>query len=116
MKIQSSWSLLLLLLFAAVLSTTNALAQDKNDSKKTNKWYKSREWLNGLQLTPHKSVNKAEFAKQYQLRKAWWDKAFAYLKETDLASLKPGKYPIDGENVFATVTEGPTKEMDQTKW
>lgn len=104
-------------LLVIIVTNTTSLAQEGDAaSKKTNEWYNSRVWLNGLKLTPHKSVNKEEFSKQYHLRKAWWDKAFAYLKETDLASLKPGKYPIDGDNVFATVTEGPTKEMDQTKW
>lgn len=117
MRIQPSRLLLLTFLFTVIISNSRSLAQqDEASRKKTDKWYNSHEWLNGLKLKPHKSVNKEEFAKQYQLRKAWWDKAFAYLKETDLASLKPGKYPIDGEDVFATVTEGPTKEFDQTKW
>lgn len=108
---------LMMILFSLVASTTKSQAQEDNRSvKKINKWYNSHEWLNGLQLEPHKSVNKDEFAKQYQLKKVWWDKAFAYLKETDLTNLKPGKYLIDGENVFATVTEGPTKDIDKTKW
>lgn len=115
MKIQPSRFLLLLLTFIVIVSTTKALAQP-NNSKQTNKWYKSREWLNGLKLSPHKSVNKAEFAHQYQLRKEWWDKAFAYLKETDLSRLKLGDHPIVGEDVFARVTEGPTKAFKDTKW
>ena len=45
-----------------------------------------------------------------------WDKAFAFLKEHDLDQLAPGKYPIDGDEVYAMVTENPTKDMDQTNW
>jgi len=77
---------------------------------------KKEEWLNGLQWQPHESINKAEFARQYQLNKAYWDKTFAFLKEHDLQTLAAGRYPIDGENVFAIVTENPTKDYDSTKW
>lgn len=69
-----------------------------------------------LQLKPHRSINKEEFAKQYHTDKLWWDKAFAFLKETDLIAIKPGKYFIDNDNVFATVTEGSAKLIDTTKW
>ena len=68
------------------------------------------------QLKPHKSINKEEFAKQYHTNKLWWVKAFAFLEENDLDRLKPGKYAIDGENVFATITEGPPKRFDTSKW
>jgi len=69
-----------------------------------------------LKLKPHKSINKVEFAKQFHANKIWWDEAFAFLKETDLSAIKPGKYLIDGDNVFATVTEGSPRRMDTTKW
>ncbi len=67
-------------------------------------------------LKPHKSVNKVEFNRQYKLNKAYWDKAFAFLKERDLQSLPAGRYPIDGENVFALVSQNPTKDYDSTQW
>ena len=68
------------------------------------------------QLTPHESINKLEFAKQYNKNERWWREAFAYLEQTDLAALKPGKYLIDGDNVFAIVTEGPARREDTAKW
>lgn len=97
--------------------TSSSVAQATNPSRKDiNKWYKQKEWMNGLERLPHKSVNIEEFAKQYHGNKVWWDKAFSYLSETDLANLKPGRYTIDGDNVFAIVSEGPTKELDKTMW
>lgn len=83
---------------------------------KANKWFKKKEWLNGAPLKPHASIDKMEFARQYQVNKVWWDKAFSFLKEHDLTTLAKGKYPIDGDNVFATVTEDPTKDFDKTGW
>ena len=92
-------------------------AQEGNLSRKeVNRWYNQKDWMNGLSRTPHQSVNKQEFARQYQAGKASWDKAFTYLRETDFSNVKPGKYAIDGENVFALVSEGPTKELDKTLW
>ncbi len=68
------------------------------------------------QLKPHPSIDKVEFAKQYHAHKLWWDKAFSYIKDTDLASLKVGDHPIVGKDVFARVTEGPLKNIDSSRW
>lgn len=107
---------------AAILLLTVFLAGDVYSQqaslppKQVKKWYAQKHWLNGLERTPHHSVNKQEFATQYHANKEWWDMAFAYLRETDFAGLKPGRYAIDGENVFVIVSEGPTKDLDKTMW
>lgn len=99
---------------------TNAQIQTQTNKVWTEKeaaqWFKKGEWLDGLKFKPHKSINKLEFAKQYHDHREMWDKAFAYLKNTDLENLKPGKYEIDGENVFAMVAEGNKKDFEATKW
>ncbi|WP_201979634.1 YhcH/YjgK/YiaL family protein [Hymenobacter rubidus] len=84
--------------------------------KKAEKWFKSRAWANGLKLNVAESVDKVEFAKQYTANKAAWDKAFAYFRDTNLDQLAPGKYPVDGDVVFASVTENPTKDFANTNW
>jgi biofilm protein TabA len=89
---------------------------DRKSQHKEKKWFKKREWLGGLKIQPHSSVDVHEFARQYQLNKTYWDKAFAFLKEKDLTALPKGKYPIDGDQVFASVTESPTKDYDSTTW
>lgn len=73
-------------------------------------------WLNGLQAKPSETINKEEFARQYQANKAAWDKAFTFLRDTDFTRLRAGKYPIDDENVFATISEGPPREISNLKW
>lgn len=80
------------------------------------KWFKGGEWLNGLKLNAHESTDQIEFANQYHKNKALWDKAFAFLKNTNLDTIRAGKYPIDGDNLYASVTENPTKDFDKTKW
>lgn len=79
-------------------------------------WVKTGAWKNGLDKKVHPSVNAVLFAEQYNKNKAVWDKAFVFLNRKDLATLAPGKYPIDGDKVYATVGEFVTKDMDSTKW
>jgi len=96
---------------AAAQTTPAALTK-----KQVNEWYEKKEWLAGMPLQPHKSINKTVFARQYQLNKNYWDKAFAFLKEHDLSTMAPGRYTIDSNNVFAIITENPTKDFDSAKW
>ncbi len=45
-----------------------------------------------------------------------YEKAVDFLKNTDLESLAPGKYEIDGKNVFANVTEYTTVAWEDAKY
>jgi YhcH/YjgK/YiaL family protein len=42
-------------------------------------------------------------------------KSFDYIKQTDLKTIKPGKYEIDGENIFALISEYKTKSEQEGK-
>jgi YhcH/YjgK/YiaL family protein len=110
----------LAILTAFLLISTLAYAQKNNpanwDKKQADKWVKSKEWAPGLKIKLDASVNSLEFAKQYYANKAEWDKAFEYLQNTDLKSLKPGKYPIVGDDVFAAVSDDPLKDFSQSNW
>ena len=103
------------LLFCVSLSHLSAQSNNnKWSNHKAKKWFKKKEWLNGLSITPHFSIDKVQFAKQYHLNQSAWNKAFTYLKNTDLNTLSNGKHVIDGDNVYAIVTEAPTKDYDKT--
>ncbi len=124
MKKKVILSLLLATVSALVIHVNAQSKNSKATSKKAaEKWFNTLEWLGGLQLKPHKSVDAVEFVKQYRRNKIYWNKAFAFLKDNDLQKLANGKYKIvqgtpggDGDNVFATVTEDSTKDFDKTKW
>lgn len=85
-------------------------------TREAKEWFASKQWPGGLQLHPHKTVNIPELARQYRLNPAYWDKAFAFLKEHDLQAMDIGRISIDSNNVYAMVTENPTKDYDSTKW
>ena len=109
----------LILAALVLLATFDSVAQQtvkewsKQDAKK---WFNKKQWLHGAQLQPHASINQKEFARQYHMNKIYWDKAFSFLKEHNLDSIPNGKYLIDGDNVFASVTEAPTKNFEITNW
>lgn len=44
------------------------------------------------------------------------DRAFAYLRETDLATLEPGDYDIDGKNLYARTLSYTTRLPEQGVW
>jgi biofilm protein TabA len=119
MKILSSFKRSLILLALSV-SACSGFAQDRSKNtwteKSASEWMNKKEWKNGLKLEMHSSVNKVVFAEQYHKNQAAWNKAFAFLRDSDLTKLKRGKYPIDGTNIYATITEAPSKEFENSAW
>lgn len=104
---------------AFVLMTANASVygqQKKISEKQIAAWVNKKDWANGLTLNLHPSVNKDSFYVAYHRNQNAWDAAFAFLKNVNLEELKPGKYPIIGEQVFASVTEAPSHNKEDVKW
>lgn len=52
-------------------------------------------------------------AEKYDYLSERFQKAFAFLRETDLAALPLGNVPIDGENVFANVQSYETMPIEK---
>jgi YhcH/YjgK/YiaL family protein len=92
------------------------MQQEQLTPAKALKWFHAREWANGLKQEAHKSTDILEFYHQYARNRTAWDKAFAWLRDTDPQKIAPGKYPLDGDHVYASVTEGSTKKFDDTRW
>jgi len=80
------------------------------------KWFDKGEWLNGWNIIPDASINKKEFAVSYYKQKARWDKAFTFLKNTDLANVEVKRHDIDGNNVYALVSQYLTKNEADAKY
>jgi YhcH/YjgK/YiaL family protein len=105
----------LLFLFFAVI-TVHAQTDSAAKVKAANKWVKSREWAKSLKIKPDPSINRVEFMRQYESNKELWDKAFAFLSDSKLATMAPGKYPIDGDNAYAMISISPPKKLEDVKW
>ncbi len=93
-------------------------ASAQTDSLKiAQKWLKSKVWATGLSPKVYNDINTVEFYRQYHRSKDTWDKVFTFLADSKkLDTLKAGKYIIDGDNAYATITEGPEKTENMVKW
>lgn len=60
-------------------------------------------------------IDKIENAHLYKNLGERISKSFEYIKTTDLKNLPAGKYQIDGENIFALVSEYKTKPEQEGK-
>nr|WP_294895193.1 YhcH/YjgK/YiaL family protein [uncultured Pedobacter sp.] len=98
---------------AILIATTLLTACSTN---KAQKWLKQQPSATTLKPVVYKDVNLVEFKKQYFANEAAWDKAFQFMENNDLEKLAPGKYPIDGDKVFASITETVDKPFEDTKW
>jgi biofilm protein TabA len=85
-------------------------------NKKIDAWFAKREWSGGWTVTPDASIDKRELAVSYFKNKARWEKAFNFLKNTDLTKLDLKRYDIDGDNLFATVSEYVSKNEETTNF
>jgi len=60
-------------------------------------------------------IDKIENAHLYKNISERINKSFEYIRTTDLKNLPAGRYPIDGENIFALVSEYQTKSESEGK-
>jgi biofilm protein TabA len=109
-----------LLLMAASMGNGNLSGQTPQSNtwtkEKAIQWFNTGEWKNGLSLNVYEYIDLQEFAKQYHNNKTLWDKAFAYLKNTNLDTIAPGKYTLVGDDLYVSITEGFSKPFEETKW
>ena len=116
MKLLATTYIFPVILLSCIISGCTFSSKFGGVNKQDTSFYESKEWMNGVQLTPHISINQKVFLQQYKKNKTWWDKAFTFLKNNDLVNLKPGSYIIDSNNVIATVSEAPAKELEKVNW
>ena len=103
--------------FGVIFTVNLAKAQSNTNGKEASKWVKSKVWADGLKINIYPEVDAVEFKKQYDGNKATWDKVFKFLSDSGkLATLAPGKYPIDGKNAYASITYAPSKTFETSKW
>jgi YhcH/YjgK/YiaL family protein len=94
---------------------------DKTDpsgwnTKMIDNWFEKGDWRNGWQVRPDESVNRKEFAVSYFKNRERWDKAFIFLKNSDLQGLEVKRYDIDGDNLYAPVSEYLTKNEEDARY
>jgi YhcH/YjgK/YiaL family protein len=112
-------SILKIMVFTGLLGFLGC--KSSNDPSTWNKkqidaWFEKGEWLNGWTVKPDATINRKAFAISYFLHKERWDKAFTFLKESDLTNMELKRYDIDGDNLYAPVSEYITKNEEDARY
>jgi len=107
---------MILITFFGLTGSKSASDPSTWSSKQVDKWFKKGEWSEGWTVTPDASINKKEFAILYFKNKERWAKAFKFLKSNDLTKLELKRYDIEGDNLFATVSEYQSKNEESAKF
>jgi len=84
--------------------------------KQTNKWFEKGEWLNGWNARPDASINRKAFAVSYFQHKERWDKAFKFLRESDMTNMELKRYDLDGNNLYALLSEYMSKNEENARY
>jgi len=110
----------LLLTIAATCCTmaqTGYYTRECNDRKlrkEAQQWLKSDAWRHDFRKAdPHPSVNVPEFYQQYQRNPQQWRALFRWLADTDLTTISPGKHPIPGTQLVASVEDSKNGPLDK---
>jgi len=109
-------AILVLISFIGLAGSKPATDPTTWNNKKIDKWFTEKKWSEGWTVAPDASINKREFAVAYFKNKERWEKAFKFLKNSDLMKLEPKRYDIDGDNLYATISEYNTKNEETTKF
>jgi YhcH/YjgK/YiaL family protein len=108
--------IMILITYFGLTGSKSASDPSTWSSKQVDKWFKKGEWSEGWTITPDASINKKEFAVLYFKNKERWAKAFKFLRNNDLTKLDVKRYDIDGDNLFATVSEYQSKNEESAKF
>jgi YhcH/YjgK/YiaL family protein len=111
--------ILLLVFITVIIGFTGCNSSDDPanwSSAEVDKWFEKHDWMNGWNVTPDASINRKELAVYYFKNKERWNKAFAFLRDSDLTKLAAKRYDIDGDNLYASVSEALTKNEEDTKF
>lgn len=109
-------SIMVLVSFFGMTASNSSSDPSTWSNKKIEKWFAKNDWLAGWSVTPDASINKREFAISYFKNKERWEKAFSFCKNNGLSKLEPKRYDIDGNNLFATISEYLSKNEEVAKF
>jgi YhcH/YjgK/YiaL family protein len=115
MKIKNLFNIAIIFL---LFSCTN-MTKEKPESwseEQLDQWYNKAEWKQGWTVLADETVNKKEFSVQYFKNKDRWNKAFTFLKTTNLDTIKIGNHDLIGKDLYVAVSEYTTKNDEDARF
>jgi YhcH/YjgK/YiaL family protein len=67
-------------------------------------------------IVPDDSINIEAYYRYYAANPERWEIAYKFMKETDLKNIDKGKYELDGNNLYASVSEYTTKNEEDARF
>ncbi len=97
------------LMLSLIIAMTGCAGKNNDPStwskEKTDQWFDAGKWLNGWNVKPDATIDRKALAAAYFKNRERWDKAFGFLSSHDLQELEPGRHDIDGDDLYAMVSE-----------
>jgi YhcH/YjgK/YiaL family protein len=113
--IKNNKYLYLLMIFTMAISCIRK--DPKNwDEKELLKWFNGSKWTQGWNILHDESINQKEFSIQFHRNPHRWEKAFNFLKDSDLSTLATGRYELEGPDLFVNIEEYVTKDEENTRY
>ncbi len=105
-----------ILICISIFLGINAFAADPSvwTDQELKSWYDKKEWANGCPYEPDSSVDIRKFAVSYFTYREQWDKVLAFFRDNDLQNLELKRHQIDGDRVFANVSDALTRDFEKT--
>lgn len=110
------FTIMAMTILLSMAGCTGSTSPENWSTEKLNNWFEKGEWLNGWKVKPDQSIDSKAFATAYFRNKEKWDKAFGFLKGNDLKKLELKRYDIDGDNLYAIVSEYVTKNEEDARY
>lgn len=105
-------SIIILIAMALLAGCKDSSDPSEWSSRKIDNWFEKGEWLGEWKVSPDSSIDRRAFAVSWFRNRERWEKAFFFLKENDPDMLELKRYDIDGDNLYATVSEYMTKNEE----
>ena len=109
-------SILTIVIIMTACNRQKSKSPDQWNETELTEWFEKGEWKKGWDIKADESVNQQELAIQYYRNPERWEKAFSFLKSEDLAGLAPGRYELEGPDLFVNIDEYVTKNEEEARF
>lgn len=103
---------------ALIMSCTqkSSKSPEQWSDKELASWFEQGTWKHGWKPLPDETVDQKDFAKYYFQNPQRWDNAFEFLATKDLTTIEPGRYELEGSDLFVNVSEYVTKNEEEVQY
>jgi YhcH/YjgK/YiaL family protein len=100
----------------AACTPKNSKTPEQWSTQQLASWFEQGDWKHGWKPLPDETVDRKEFAGQYFRNPERWKKAFDFLASNDLKTIEPGRYELEGTDLFENISEYVTKNEDEIQY